>query len=198
MDRREQAEFAAALIGLAEIFDAELSPTKAEAYFLALEEHSLQDVLLAIKQAIKTCRFFPKPAELIEALEGSPDDQAEAAWVQWIEKTGQAGAYENVVFEDAAIGQALMTMFGSWADACRMSKDEEGYRHAEFKKLYRMFRKHGPREPMQLIGLHSTENALTGYSSRASLPAARQAEALPLTTQPRESPKEGQGDEVPF
>lgn len=164
MDRTEQAEFAATLMALAEVYDAEISPTRAEMYFLALEPHTLAEVQSAIGHAVRTCTFFPKPAELVIILEGSADDHAEVAWVRWLDMTA-IGAYVSPDFsDDPALAQTLATMFGSWADACRMEKDEEGYRHAEFRRLYLAMRKRDPHSmPSRLVGIHEASNRAIGY-----------------------------------
>jgi hypothetical protein len=65
---------------LEEVFDKDFTLQRVEIYFRALAAWPIERIKDAVESAVRTLKFFPKPAELIELIEGSPDDQAEQAW----------------------------------------------------------------------------------------------------------------------
>ena len=66
----EKKRFAAAFQTMCEVFDRKSTKIMLAGYFKALERFSVEDVESAISQAIGTCRYFPKPVELIEMIPG--------------------------------------------------------------------------------------------------------------------------------
>ena len=59
---------AQALTAAAEIYGMEMTQIRMEGYLAALEDCKPDDIVIAITGLIKTCKFFPKPAEIIEAV----------------------------------------------------------------------------------------------------------------------------------
>ena len=80
MTAADSKAFAAILHGLGEIYGESVSPLRAELYFRALDDLSLEDVKRAANLHTRRCKFFPKPAELREAVAGPVEDRAELAW----------------------------------------------------------------------------------------------------------------------
>lgn len=68
------------LMALAECLDKPLSEASQEIYLNALSGYDDDAVLSAINTAGSTCKFFPKPAELIELITGGKNVKALAAW----------------------------------------------------------------------------------------------------------------------
>ena len=62
----DRPKFAAAMLRMQEVYDVPVSEAKAEAYYDALVELDWRDLEPAIREAVKRCKFFPRPAELIE------------------------------------------------------------------------------------------------------------------------------------
>ena len=56
------------------VFDKDITVKLADIYWKVLKRFSDKEVSDAFEQAIKKCRFFPKPAELIEFIEGSREE----------------------------------------------------------------------------------------------------------------------------
>lgn len=67
MTAEDRPRFAELLAVLSETFNEPVSETRATAYWLALHTLPLDAIRHAVSQAIQTCRFFPKPVELLEA-----------------------------------------------------------------------------------------------------------------------------------
>ena len=65
---QDRPKFAAMLATLAEIYERTVTQQVAEIYFTALKDFSIDDVKMAVEHAVKTNRFFPRPAELLETM----------------------------------------------------------------------------------------------------------------------------------
>ncbi len=62
----EKDQFFKALSLLAETMGEPLSPVRLAGYCAALEDAPFEAVTLGLGEAMKTCRFFPKPVEIRE------------------------------------------------------------------------------------------------------------------------------------
>lgn len=174
--------FAAELAGLAEVFGETLSDVRARLYFDALSSLTLDEVRAAMRRAIQRCRFFPKPAELLELLQGSADDQAEVAWSRFLHALTHHGTYTSVDFGDPTLHAVLETQFGGWHEAWKLETEQTRFAHAEFLKLYRAFRQTGHGKEAYCQGQHELENRQRGYLHAIQAPiqlgAARHPAAL--------------------
>lgn len=163
MTRADAGAFAAELAGLAEVFGEQVSQVRAQLYFEALSTFTLDEVRAAVRGAIRGCRFFPKPAELIEMLQGSAEDQAEVAWGRFLHALTHHGTYTSVDFGDPILHAVIQTQFGGWHETWKLTTDETRFAHIEFVKLYRAFRKTGRGLPAHCPGQHELENRQRGY-----------------------------------
>src|SRR5688572_24797564 len=114
MDSTDDVEFANLMMVLTAAFDVPMSPQRTEIFFRALTRFSLEQVKVAVNQAIETLKFLPKVAELIQIIEGEPGERAERAWQVLMNAYRQAGYWDSVIFEDAGISAAVVSMWGSW------------------------------------------------------------------------------------
>ena len=76
----DRVRFAEGLFMLGETFNEPISDVKVEAYFQALLTYDIEAVVMAIQGALRSCKFFPRPVELRELIDGSVEDAAEQAW----------------------------------------------------------------------------------------------------------------------
>lgn len=162
------ALFSAKLIELGELYDVTLTESKLLLYFEALSEADLDFVLGAILQAARTCKFFPKPAELITLIRGDDEDHAERAWVEYKAAARTIGGYGSPTFSDPSVAQTLLQVFGSWEAACWTDFTPEMWssKRKEFGRVYRIIAQRA--QPMhQLPGFVERENALHGYTEPA-------------------------------
>lgn len=81
MKKQDFALFSKELLRLALVFGETMTPVRAELYFETLSDLPAEAVLNAIRRACKTCRYFPRPADLIE-LSGLQMLSPEMAWEQ--------------------------------------------------------------------------------------------------------------------
>ena len=125
MDVADNAEFRHRLMLLAEVFDLKLAATRQALYFEALRDVPFEGVIQAMNQAVKTCTFFPKPAELRAFALGDDEDRAEAAWLLCRQAMRQAGAYASLAVQDPALAETILAVFGSWPQACQTDLSPE-------------------------------------------------------------------------
>lgn len=154
--------FATVLAELGEVYSEAVSPVRARLYFEALSDLTLDEVRAAAVRVVKTSRFFPKPAELLEAIQGSESDHAEQAWALVLRAMEQVGPYQSVDFDDEAIHECVRRIFGGWPDACLMELSDAPFRHAEFLKLYRAVRRRHL-IPKPIPGLLEMDNRAKGF-----------------------------------
>ena len=120
MDEQDRKPLAKALTVLGETFNETVSPTRHAAYFDALSDHGIEDVILAAKTAIRTMRFFPKPVELIELMTGTGDD----AWGEVLDQVKREGYVGTPQFSNPATRDAIEIIAGSWIGFCSMLPNE--------------------------------------------------------------------------
>lgn len=164
MTQADLPVFTARLIELGEVLDASLSETKLLMYFEALSDFELLDVIAAIRTAVKTCKFMPRPSELRALLAGNPEDRTEAAWILFKKATWRIGAYESLVIADPVLAETILAIFGSWPGACESSFSDEMWaaKRKEFGRVFSVFAQRGLTGPRHLRGL--TEGANDGIA----------------------------------
>ena len=148
----------------AEVFAEAVSEARAQAYFIAMSPYPLQAVEHAWAESIRRCRFFPKPAELIEFIDGSDDDVAALAWTRVTRALEEIGTYETVDFQDSVLHRVILSM-GGWSEMWRiqdLTAREHGFRRAEFIRLYHAIRRAPGNAPPVLWGQHECNNARLG------------------------------------
>ena len=100
---RDEAKILLGLMALGECFDKKLSEAVQEIYLNALSGFEDAEIIAAINRAGMECKFFPRPAELIELIQGSlpsKKDAAALAWSKLVRAIEYQGSYKSVVFND--------------------------------------------------------------------------------------------------
>jgi hypothetical protein len=147
---------------LGELFDKQISESMLELYWEILKDFSEQEIMKVFNLAGRHCKFFPKPAELLEILEGDKQDQAVLAWEKVYKATSSIGAYESVQFDDPVIHSCIKLM-GGWVELCRVKTDEMKWKQKEFEKLYSVFSQRSS-HPKYLVGITEHENSMRGFN----------------------------------
>ncbi len=156
-NRRMFAEYLA-LFG--EVFDKEITEAIRNLYWRILEPYEDEQVEKAFKAVIATKRFFPKPAELLELIEGSPDDQAQKALEKVMWAVRHIGPYSSVRFDDPKIHGAVESM-GGWIEFQNCTLEEWTWRQKDFLKHYAIQSEKG--QPERLAGLVEVNNRNRGF-----------------------------------
>lgn len=117
MTPQDAPKFIAQLTAMAEVYDAKCSDAKQTIYFEALSDIDLPGVLQAMAQAVRTCRFMPRPSELRDLALGSQQEAAGAAWSDLLGEIRRVG-YCGTPNLPTAVLEAVGAIWGSWARLC--------------------------------------------------------------------------------
>lgn len=133
---KDQIAFKNFMTLLGELFDKEISDTLKNAYWTTLKPYSDSQCTAAFEAVITKCRFFPKPAELLELISGPETDKAMLAWLRVDKAVRTIGNYESIDFtDDRAINSTIEAM-GGWVALCNTSEAEWKWKRKEFENLY--------------------------------------------------------------
>lgn len=114
-----------------------------------VDDASFRDAVLRHMQASK---FWPAPAEILEQVQGSSSDQAEALWLVVESTIAKHGRYASVSFHPAA--NAAVRSLGGWQKLCESTADEMVFRRKDFLTSVRTWLRHSPGEQGgHLVGL---------------------------------------------
>lgn len=117
MTEVDREPFAEALFALADTFNEPMTRTRAEGYFDALGDCTLVQVNAAVRQSMRVSRFFPKPVELRELIEGDREAAADAAWGSVLREIRRVGYVGTPNLEDRTL-RAVRELWGSWQRLC--------------------------------------------------------------------------------
>jgi len=171
-EKHDKPKFIKRLLALGEIWGKELSKVVMDIYWETLENYDIEDVKAAFNHIGKTSRFFPKPADFIEAIDGDAESRASLAWASLVDAIEIHGHGKSVRFDDPAIMSVVAAM-GGWIELCQ--RPDLKFRQREFSNLYRHFARNGHRHPGYLPGLVESENRLSGYVEHIPEPVAARA-----------------------
>jgi len=133
----DRPAFAEAIGILAETLGEPFSKLRIEGYWIALNDLPIEAVQTAILCRLKTATFFPKPAEIRAAIEGTTEDQAELAWRQvnqWIRSIGSYGYPAALRTDDVLCG--AVEACGGWQQLCLTELDQMTYQATAFKRAF--------------------------------------------------------------
>jgi len=154
MTSEDRPRFAELLFALAETFDETMSEMRAEIYFRAVCGHAIEHIEVAMIEAARSMKFFPKPAELLAFIEGDPTDDAELAWSTVYRQVRAIGYLGTPQFSDDAILRAIGDVFGGWQALCSKLPNDGpellGWAK-QFKATYLVYRKREPRRPRLIV-----------------------------------------------
>lgn len=118
IDPDDRLQFGEAMFALAAAFNEPMSKLRAEAYFDALSDLPMEAANVAVRLAMRQSRFFPKPVELRELIEGSPDGHADKAWGELIREVRRVGYMGTPQFSDERTLRAIGEVWGGWRRLC--------------------------------------------------------------------------------
>jgi len=173
MTEKDINSFAKILMGIAEVYRVELSPPVIEIYFEALKKYPLElvkNALITYMSIPKEGRFFPKPVDIVEIIEGSPVDRSLEMWIKLLEMVRTAGVYGIVLTRNEAFYRTVLDLFGSWESLCSMMEDELKFYEKTFKDLYRINAQRYPEKGKKLFSLKGLAWKGTEGGSMAKIP----------------------------
>lgn len=150
-----------------------LNDVQLTVYLDALHSCEPSKLEAAARRWMQQSRWFPKVSDLLETLHEGPTlaDEALFAWAAVERAVRSVGAYRAVQFADAAIGETVRQVFGSWPRACGFDYDSPGWheRREMFLRLYPVILRRSPSSPV-LAGMHGGAPALVGHIEGLSAP----------------------------
>ncbi len=147
---------------LGEIHDKVISPLLMELYWKTLEPFTDEECERALKAMVTSQRFFPKPVDILEAIQGKKENQGTEAWLKTLNAVKRIGNYQSVSFDDKAIHSVIDAM-GGWEKFCMMLSEEEKWKQKEFEKLYAVISARPGTHAKYLPGTHEMVNDLSGH-----------------------------------
>jgi hypothetical protein len=117
MNELDRAPFAEAMYLLGDTFNEPVTELRIEGYFAALNDFEMQDINVAVRHAMRTCKFFPKPVELREMIAGNAEDAADAAWGAVLKEIRRVG-YMGVPNLEPRSLEAVRQLWGGWRRLC--------------------------------------------------------------------------------
>ncbi len=171
--KKGRTEFLSSFTGMCEVFDKKYSDTLLRVYHEALKMYLARQVTDAIAKAIVICRFFPKPVDIIEFIEGGPQhlsDIAEIEAAKVLTAIKHHGIYNSVLFDDLFTQAVIHNGFGGWVKLCRELKSEDQkWFVKDFVRMYQAYRRSGVKRFDHLAGLIELENSACGYDAKPEI-----------------------------
>lgn len=127
---------------LGEIHSKELSQSLLDVYWEILSRHSDEVCEAAFNRLIETMRFFPKPADFIDALKqvSGPEppqitDRATEQINIVMRQIRERGSWRTPAFDDPVTNSLMKTRW-SWPSVCAMTETELKWWAKEFADSY--------------------------------------------------------------
>jgi hypothetical protein len=135
-----------------------------DTYYEIFKDYEAEVFSRAVTKCLKEKVYnsVPKPAEILEFLEGTRDDKALLAWLQLMHAVEVGGYYTSIEFADLIIAPAVNEL-GGWQWFCSQPKDELPFIQKRFMDLYRLFLRREISGGGRLIGWHEAQNNRRGY-----------------------------------
>jgi hypothetical protein len=155
-NEQERARFLTAFRALAELHNRDASKALTRLYHSTMAEHDIGSVLKAFRQAATKLRFFPKPVELLEFIEGSQEDAKVEAALEAdavLLAIRRYGVYANVRFLDPVTNAVVRQGFGGWLNVCRTRDEDVKWFIRDFVERYTQFKAAGVESTKEMRGI---------------------------------------------
>lgn len=133
MQANEAAAFGAVISALARSFRVEPDEALVEGYWMGLEDLSLDGVKMAVREAIRSSEFMPKPVELRRlAGETTPGERAAKAWAEVLVLARNS---RNAEHPDPAV-ESLVRRLGGWLKIGQTDEAKLDFMRRDFVDLF--------------------------------------------------------------
>lgn len=159
---QDQIKFKEYMAAICELHDKTMSRVMIDLYWKVLEPFSDEECEKAFKELILSNRFFPKPVDFMEIIQGKKENRATEAWLIALGTLKHYGNYESVKFADPVIHSVIEVM-GGWPQFGTMTNDEIKWKQKEFERLYEVMSSREGKHPEYLPGIFELENTRNGW-----------------------------------
>lgn len=122
--KADRQKFGVLLLATGEVYGDPVSAERAELYCRTLEDLPCEAVSAAFATHLRTARWFPKPSEIRELIEGAVEDRAELAWSGLLKEVRRVGYMGKPSWPDVVTQRAAESLFGSWRSLCERLPSE--------------------------------------------------------------------------
>ena len=129
------------------------------------DDKVIKDVTI---KCVRELKYFPKISEIIKAIEGGPEEEAELALKCLLDKIDDEGYYNSVSFPKYPAIGLIVERCGGWARVCDMTIIELEWFKKDFIRLYPIMKKWGD-HPKELAGQFEIDNSNKGYNEKTML-----------------------------
>lgn len=139
VNKTEKSDFASAITSVSAIYNHRLDKGAANIYWHILKDYGINNIKKALYSHLKdpeNGKFFPKPCDIIQIIDGKPSDKAILAWAKLFKFFSDNTINEKpVIFDDPIIHYCVDVMGGIYK--IRSAKlSEEGFKRKEFIDTY--------------------------------------------------------------
>lgn len=154
MQPNESKGFSELMTNVMAYYGKDATPFMLSLWWDACAGVSLEQVTKAINAHVKDAErgaFAPKVSDIVRVLVGTTTDKAALAWGKVLGAMGSVGAYQDVVFDDAAIHAAIVDC-GGWQKVCRGDLKELSFLQHRFCQSYKAYTERGMFEYPRMLG----------------------------------------------
>jgi hypothetical protein len=187
-------EFSTVMFAMCATFGVETTEAMLEGWYMAVKDLYLSDFQRAVSEAMKTCRFMPKPVDVRRLSGEAPvEDRAVVAWRAVMDAARRHGQYESVRFDDPIIHAAVRNI-GGWERVCLLDADEaDRFERRRFCDAYRaMFSlgmSEGDDRVLHLKGEFERNNEAGGWGVDPPIEVGTGLPPVRLLPKPPEQPR---------
>ena len=120
MNNTDKTEFAKIWATVANLYGKNISAQLLTLTFEVLKPFSLAQIKSGLSIHIRSCKsgaFFPKPADIIQYINGNNEQRAEQAWSEVETAIRRTGAWGAATFNDPLIAK-IIERLGGWKQLC--------------------------------------------------------------------------------
>lgn len=135
MQHEDKLAFATEMTGVSEIYGKDLSRALMQIYFDTLSEFDIGTVRAAIHAHVKDPergQFFPKPADLIDKINGTTHEAALSAWPEVLRLAADSRRAESI----NVLTEQVVRDMGGWRRFGMADSKELGWLQKEFVERY--------------------------------------------------------------
>lgn len=163
MIEADKMRFTQMLGVVAESFEKELTDGMARGYWAALQDLPMAEVTRAMQDALKTCEYMPRPAnirKLAGRAELGSDHRAALAWQAVRAAIARHGTYKSVDFDDPIVNCSIRNLGGWVALGQKSAEDFDIWTRKEFERIYQTIALSGASEDdvSYLPGISESQN----------------------------------------
>jgi hypothetical protein len=162
MKMKNKKMFSNYMTMIGEIFDKAISKPLLEIYWETLKPFLDGECEDAFKKIIATSKFWPKPADFLDILQGNNEEKAVQAWAMVDEAMRKHGNYVSLDFGDPKIHRCI-ELLGGWDYLGTLTEEEWKWKRKEFKSAYKALP--NDQGPEHIAGLIEKDNSVRGYDS---------------------------------